>query len=454
MSNEVFRARNGIDLGEGTQLLPGENATAVLFCSVPKSQINLDSYVGEAVWTMNTGDPDFGKQEIRFECEAITEQGGPLYGNGQGRYRSLGCYKENNPGRQLESQLYGSTTTTNEKCIQDCFNHAKKYIYAGTQYHRECWCGNKLPTLKVGNEDCNFDCTGNSTQLCGGNGYFGGGSYISLFGDSERHNNSTQPPTSTTTSTGPSVTPTAAPTPTHNPGNEAFDLAGCYREPTSGGRALQTLGRASNEMTVALCLTVCASYEYAGLEYSRECWCGNTLSVNALPVPQTECKNLCVGNPNEYCGSGGRLSLYRKKKDNVSSVSSVSSTVSTTPIESTDTATNPQPTTAVPTPTGPSIHPGTAGFTHIGCYTEATTGRALGLKSLATDAMTVPMCIDFCSAYQYAGIEYGRECWCGNTFAAGAVLATPQTQCSMLCKGDTNYYCGAGRRLNVYEKGV
>ena len=159
-ASQVVGARNGVDLGEGTQLLPGESATAALFCSVPKSQINVGSYMANATWTMNLGDPVFGKHDLKFICHAAAEQGGPLSPNGQGRYRYLGCFKENNPGRQLESQLYGTDTLTNGQCMQDCFNSARNFMFVGTQYHRECWCGNSLPTLRVGDEDCNFDCTG------------------------------------------------------------------------------------------------------------------------------------------------------------------------------------------------------------------------------------------------------------------------------------------------------
>ncbi|KAF8426944.1 hypothetical protein EV426DRAFT_707167 [Tirmania nivea] len=109
------------------KVLPGESADATLFCSVPKPQINVDSHIATAQWTMNLGDPNFGKHDLKFICLAKAEQGGPLYANGQGRYRYLGCFKENNPRRQLEQQLYGSNTLTNGQCMQDCFVHAKEF---------------------------------------------------------------------------------------------------------------------------------------------------------------------------------------------------------------------------------------------------------------------------------------------------------------------------------------
>lgn len=133
----LIGATNGADLGEGTILRAGESANASLYCFVPKSQVNVDSYNGTAQWTLNTGDPDFGKQFIQFTCTALSEQVGPLAANGSAIYRYAGCYKENNPGRQLSTQVYGSADNTNAKCINACA--AKKYKYAGTQYVTECW---------------------------------------------------------------------------------------------------------------------------------------------------------------------------------------------------------------------------------------------------------------------------------------------------------------------------
>ena len=343
-----------MDLGEGTQLLPGESANATLFCSVPKSQINVNSYIATAQWTMNLGDPNFGKHDLQFICHAAAEQGGPLYTNGQGRYRYLGCFKENSPERQLDQQLYGSSTLTNGQCMQDCFVHAKNFIYAGTQYHRECWCGNRLPSLKVGDEDCNFDCTGNGTQICGGNGYFGGGSFISLFGDSERFNGTTLSGTMTPTFS-PSST-TVPPSPTINPGNSFFGYAGCYAEPTTGGRALSDRW-GDDIMSVNACLARCPTANYIGVEYGRECWCGITIRAEVALKENEECNMLCKGNFREYCGAGGRLNLYTRKP--VSLVTSIatstargtttSTTQMATPTEASTVAVE-QTTTATPPP--------------------------------------------------------------------------------------------------------
>jgi len=56
------------------------------------------------------------------------------------------------------------------------------------------------------------------------------------------------------------------------------------------------------------------------------------------------------------------------------------------------------------------VSPGNSQYTSIGCYTEATTGRALSAKSYSDSTeMTVEICLAFCSGYEYAGVEYGQE---------------------------------------------
>ena len=146
----------------------------------------------------------------------------------------------------------------------------------------------------------------NGTQICGGNGYFGGGSYISLFADSDRYpggaisssitTSSSTTISSPTTSGGTGTTnPTPTPTgPIDNPGDSNFGFLGCYTEGTSG-RALSVL-TASDTMTVDTCLGICNSYQYAGLEYARECWCGNTLGAGSAPTLITQCRMTCKGN--------------------------------------------------------------------------------------------------------------------------------------------------------------
>ncbi|MCJ1427052.1 hypothetical protein MMC29_004955 [Sticta canariensis] len=405
----IIGAQNQVDLGEGTALGAGESASANLFCSVPKSQVNVDSYSGSAVWTLNVGDPNFGKQFINFTCNAVAEQVGPLYANGSATYRYAGCYKENNPGRQLKTQVYGSQDNTNDICIAAC--GAQQYAFAGTQYLTECWCGNNIPILKSTDADCNYACSGNKNETCGGNGYFNNGdSFISLFSNGLG-------------GSGPTVVPSVG----------GFNYSGCYTEATNG-RALSGKTLNANDMTIEHCASNCTSYKYFGVEFGSECYCGNTLGAGTVKAAGTDCSMTCPGNPNEICGNGNRLTLYA-----VAGQASLSSSA------------DPTTSTSVPVPTGPITVQSAGSFNFTGCYTEATTGRALTGSALANNAMTVEKCAAFCAAYTYMGIEYASECYCGNTIAAGSILAA--SGCSMTCSGNSSEYCGGPNRLDLYTAG-
>jgi len=89
-------------------------------------------------------------------------------------------------------------------------------------------------------------------------------------------------------------------------------------------------------------------------------------------------------------------------------------------------------------------------YKFLSCYTEGTNVRALGSASTAGSTMTVQSCEAFCNGYTYFGVEYGQECYCGNSFGNGSVPA-PNTDCNMVCAGNGGEYCGAGNRLLVYS---
>jgi hypothetical protein len=72
-------------------------------------------------------------------------------------------------GRTLTGGGYTSATAmTDESCIAYC--EKAGYIYAGTEYSQECYCGATLATGGVAAPaaDCSMACTGNATEPCGG----------------------------------------------------------------------------------------------------------------------------------------------------------------------------------------------------------------------------------------------------------------------------------------------
>jgi WSC domain len=157
----------------------------------------------------------------------------------------------------------------------------------------------------------------------------------------------------------------------------------------------------------------------AGLENAQECYCGNALQNYGAPG-YTGCTMACKGNKYEICGGADRLSVFWS--------------------------------TTYVLPSNPQV---VDNYVYEGCYHEAAVGRLLpGPSYTNSTGMTVESCVDFCRAESpsltYAGVEYAQECYCATTLASTAT-SVPNSQCSMLCKGNDKEYCGAGLLLNVYN---
>lgn len=441
----LIKAVNQVDLAEGSSFAPGQSATAILTCTAPKSQWNVDAYNGTSQWTLNTNDPTLGKQFVRFFCNAVAEQTPPLLSVGRGQYRYAGCFKDNTPERQLPNQVVADDGLTNAMCIAACAK--SNYVFCGTEYLRECWAGDRVPMQKVEDENCNYNCAGAINQICGGNGVNdgAGGAYISLFADSLRWDgNLTRPP---------------PPGPAVNPGVAGFTSMGCYTE-GNPGRALPN-GVNTNKRTVAACVDACksATYTMAGVEYGGECWCGNVLGTGSVPAPSADCTMTCNDNSTEYCGGPSRLNVYRLGSpagstsstgmSTSSSTASTPRTPSSTTVVTTSTTTSSSSSSAL-TPTGPAVKKTVGRYSFQGCWTEATNGRALGGNAYADDKMTLESCAVFCNGFRYFATEYGRECYCGDGLGGGSVQAVNQNDCSFPCAGDRFEFCGAGVRLELY----
>ncbi|TGO16207.1 hypothetical protein BTUL_0031g00730 [Botrytis tulipae] len=115
-------------------------------------------------------------------------------------------------------------------------------------------------------------------------------------------------PASSTSTTIASIVPSAS----------SYTYLGCYNETlntnTTGGlRSLNGgVTEALDVMTVPLCMAFCKSngYAYAGIEYTRECYCAQYLSALALKVDDAKCNLPCKGNTSQICGGSWTLSVY------------------------------------------------------------------------------------------------------------------------------------------------
>jgi hypothetical protein len=176
-------------------------------------------------------------------------------------------------------------------------------------------------------------------------------------------------------------------------------------------------------MTVEKCAAGCAGYAYFGLEYYYECYCGNFIGTGSTQLTADKCSFPCVGNAAQTCGGDWALNLYAFDQPTTTTSS------------------------AGPAPTGPTVQ-----FIADGCYTDTVANRVLTGAQFADDSMTVDKCQAVCSNFEIFGVEYGRECYCGNTLNGST--KRDSSECSFPCAGDDTQKCGAGDRLSIYRKTI
>ncbi|KFY89652.1 hypothetical protein V500_05562 [Pseudogymnoascus sp. VKM F-4518 (FW-2643)] len=91
-----------------------------------------------------------------------------------------------------------------------------------------------------------------------------------------------------------------------------------------------------------------------------------------------------------------------------------------------------------------------ANWSYKGCYVDSVAARVLSGSAYNSDTQTEAACASYCGTkgFKYAGVEYGVECYCGNTLTS---TVADETTCSMTCPGNVNELCGGPNRLNVFE---
>ena len=426
--NGVFRIDDPTELHESQDIEVGDCAYGTVIFATNVEEPNTAPQLYQNTWTLNTNDLNFGVHVVSITGTVVSQQVGPTNTTDQPVYVYLGCYRDDPPvGKLLPDVPYVGDLNENGLCQNYCYNATiGPYIFQGTEYIDECYCGNQPPgnNYAVDNSFCTYSCAGDVNQECGGSG-----GYISVYYDPTRYT--------------PSNTSVSGPVTVQRTGN--FNYIGCYTD-NSPGRALTGLTptEPASGSTVDNCATRCAGYQYFGVEYADECYCGNEINAGATLLTSTDpyvngCGMECSGNVTEYCGGPNRLNMYQ---------------VNGTLRVPTATAIG-----ASSTPTGsPTVVPSADGFSYIGCYTEATDERALsGLENpVSGSTLTVPLCAAACQDYAFMGVEYSGECYCGNALNAGSVVAPggsdpSQNGCDMLCNGDPTSYCGGPNRLNAYS---
>lgn len=200
---------------------------------------------------------------------------------------------------------------------------------------------------------------------------------------------------------------------THLPAGWGYQ--GCWTD--YGRRKLSGPSYVDHEnITQASCVTFCndKSYPFAGVEFGQECYCGYVIGAGSELKDDTECDFTCPGASDEACGAGFRLNVFYNNLLNTA-----------------------------------QVNPGPPGTSRVGCFTDDVYARALSTFQASEDGMTVARCTSSCKAtgYTLAGVEFGRECFCGNSVDNNAT--TTDEGCDMVCTGDNAEFCGGADRLDL-----
>lgn len=190
---------------------------------------------------------------------APTATNGPARKLSVASYTRLRCATEGSGVRALTGASFAYDTMTLESCAANC-TAAGPFAYFGTEYGRECFCGNSLhsSSQEAPDSECNMPCVGDATEYCGA------GNRLELYGMSPG------------AGAGASSTVTvSAPQPTATLGRKStvgdYVFVGCQTEATEGGRALEGKFWADDGMDLEKCAENCEGWEYFGVEYGREC---------------------------------------------------------------------------------------------------------------------------------------------------------------------------------------
>ncbi len=90
------------------------------------------------------------------------------------------------------------------------------------------------------------------------------------------------------------------------------------------------------------------------------------------------------------------------------------------------------------------------GYSYVGCFTDQPNRDLSGpSERLDTAGDVLERCVDFCRGQGqfFAGLQYGDQCFCGNTFDHYG----PATNCNMPCTYDPGETCGGTWANSVYR---
>ena len=93
---------------------------------------------------------------------------------------------------------------------------------------------------------------------------------------------------------------------------------------------------------------------------------------------------------------------------------------------------------------------------YLGCFQDSSEARLLeGMKVILKDRNAPKTCLKHCTeiGYEFAGVQYSHECFCGN-HRPDKAYKVDESECQQPCSGDPSQTCGGYFRMNVFRSPV
>ncbi|XP_061458686.1 sialate:O-sulfotransferase 2 isoform X3 [Rhineura floridana] len=196
------------------------------------------------------------------------------------RAKYIGCYIDNTHRRALRGvSFFDYKKMTLFRCQDNCAERG--YLFAGLEFGAECYCGHKIQATNVSDSECNMECKGEKSNICGGVNRLS--IYrLELAQESARRY-----------------------------GSAIF--RGCFCQPDNVSVALPA-SRVMKNMSVDRCVEFCTGKEFplAALA-GTSCHCGFPTTLFTLHEREDEqlCAQKCSGEEFESCGTSKYFVIYQ-----------------------------------------------------------------------------------------------------------------------------------------------
>ncbi|KAJ1184486.1 hypothetical protein NDU88_001292 [Pleurodeles waltl] len=167
----------------------------------------------------------------------------------------IGCFSDDVGERTLKAAVfYDLWKMTVSHCQDACAE--RSYMYAGLEFGSECYCGNTLPRTRAKEEECNNECKGEKSSLCGGV------NRLAVFRIEELRDMAKQ--------------------------RRNITYRGCYRAPANLTDAFPVSVLQSG-LTVEMCSEFCSDKEFPlAIMNEMDCYCGYRTMNFTLNHPEEE----------------------------------------------------------------------------------------------------------------------------------------------------------------------